>query len=127
MRCGRSNPNGTRFPTDSVSSGGQTTSTATRNRNLELRLLADEYFPPAFVSALRGEGHDVVVVGYELEFGASDTTLLEYARDTARIIVSEDTDFRGVNPDLDIDSYPDVLAWDTAALLGEIAVAIRAN
>jgi len=34
-----------------------------------VRLLADEHVPPAFVSALRGEGHDVAVVGDELVAG----------------------------------------------------------
>ena len=27
-----------------------------------MRLLADEHVPPAFVSALRGEGHDIAIV-----------------------------------------------------------------
>jgi predicted nuclease of predicted toxin-antitoxin system len=57
--------------------------------------------------------------------GASDTTLLEYARDTDRVIVSEDTDFRGADPELDVESHPGVLACDTAAPAGEITAAIR--
>ena len=90
-----------------------------------MRLLADEHIPPAVISALRGEGHDVAVVSNDLELGASDTTLLEYARDTDRVIVSEDTDFRGADPELDVESHPGVLACDTAAPAGEIAAAIR--
>lgn len=90
-----------------------------------MRLLADEHVPPAIVSALRGEGHDVAVVGSDLELGASDRTLLEYARDTDRTILSEDTDFRGADPALDVESHPGVLACDTAAPPGEIAAAIR--
>ena len=90
-----------------------------------MRLLADEHIPPAVISALRGEGHDVAVIGDDLELGASDTTLLEYARDTDRVIVSEDTDFRGADPELDVESHPGVLACDTAAPAGEIAAAVR--
>ena len=90
-----------------------------------MRLLADEHMPSAIISALRGEGHDVAAIGNDLELGASDTTLLEYARDTDRIIVSEDTDFRGADPELDVESHPGVLACDTAAPAGEITAAIR--
>ena len=90
-----------------------------------MRLLADEHIAPAIISGLRGEGHDVAVVGDDLELGASDTTLLGYARDTDRSIMSEDTDFRGADPELDVESHPGVLACDTAAPAGEIAAAIR--
>ena len=90
-----------------------------------MRLLADEHMPPAIISALRGEGHDVAVVGDDLESGASDTTLLEHARDTDRCILSEDTDFRGADPELDVESHPGVLACDTAAPAGEVAAAVR--
>lgn len=90
-----------------------------------MRLIADEHIPPAVVSALHGEGHDVAVIGDDLELGASDTTLLEYARETDRTILSEDTDFRGADPALDIESHPGVLACDTAAQPGEIAASIR--
>lgn len=81
--------------------------------------------PPAIISALRGEGHDVAVVGDDLELGASDTTLLEYARDTDRVIVSEDTDFLGAGPELNVESHPGILACDTAAPAGEVAAAVR--
>ena len=90
-----------------------------------MRLLADEHMPPAIISALRGEGHNVAVVGDDLELGASDTTLLEYARDTDRVTVSEDTDFRGADPELDVESHPGVIACDTTAPAGEIAAAVR--
>jgi len=90
-----------------------------------VRLLADEHIPPAIVSALRGEGHDVAVVGDDLESGTSDTTLLEYARETDRTIVSEDADFRGADSELNIESHPGILACDTAAPPGELAAAIR--
>ncbi|WEL17763.1 PIN domain [Halorhabdus sp. SVX81] len=90
-----------------------------------MRVLADEHIPPAYVSALRGEGHDVVTVGDEIELGAEDTTLLAYARETDRVILSEDTDFRGVDPELKVSDHPGVLACDTAATPGEIATAVR--
>ncbi|MFC6722818.1 DUF5615 family PIN-like protein [Halobium palmae] len=64
-----------------------------------MRLLADEYVPPAIVSALRGEGHDVAVVGDTVDLGSEDTVLLEYARGTDRLILSENTDFCGADPD----------------------------
>lgn len=90
-----------------------------------MRLLADEHVPPAFVSALRGEGHDVAVVGEDVEFGAADSTLVEFARETDRVILSEDTDFRGADPELALASYPGVLACDTTAPPGEIVAAVR--
>lgn len=90
-----------------------------------MRLLADEHVPPAVISALRGEGHDIAVVGEEISLGSPDTVLLEFAQETDRVILSEDTDFRGADPELEGDSFPDVLACDTAAPPGEIATAIR--
>lgn len=90
-----------------------------------MKLLADEHIPPAFVSALRGEGHDVAVVGDEVTLGSKDTVVLEYARETNRIILSEDTDFRGADPELDVGTHPGVFACDTAAQPGEIAAAVR--
>lgn len=90
-----------------------------------MKLRADEHVPPAVVSALRGEGHDIAVIGDVLELGASDTALLEYARETGRTISSEDTDFRGGDPELNVDSHPGILACDTAAPAGKIAAAIR--
>lgn len=90
-----------------------------------MRLLADEDIPPAFVSALQGEGHDVAVVGEDVDLGSEDGILLEYARDTNRLILSEDTDFRGADPKLRIEDHPGILACDTTATPGEIAAAIR--
>lgn len=90
-----------------------------------MRLLADEHVPPAIVSALRGEGHDVAAVGDSVELGAEDTVLLDYARETDRRILSEDTDFRGADPDLSGEYHPGILACDTTASAGEIAAAIR--
>ena len=90
-----------------------------------MRLLADEHVPPAVVSALRGEGHDIAVVGNQVDLGAEDTVLLKYASDTDRLILSEDTDFRGASADLDVEDKPGILACETSAPPGEIAAAIR--
>ncbi len=90
-----------------------------------MRLLADEHVPPAFVSALRGEGHDVAVVGEDVALGSGDATLLAHARETDRVILSEDTDFRGADPELNTELHPGILACDTAAPAGEIATAVR--
>jgi len=90
-----------------------------------MRLLADEHIPPAIVSTLRGEGHDIAAVGNDIELGADDTVLLEYARETDRRILSEDTDFRGADPDLIVENHPGTLACETAASPGAIAAAIR--
>ena len=90
-----------------------------------MRLLADEHVPPAIISALRGEGHDVTAVGDDVLLGSEDTVLLEYARETGRHILSEDTDFRGADPELNLDNHPGILACDTASSPAEIAAAIR--
>jgi len=90
-----------------------------------MRLLADEHVPPAIVFALRGEGHDIAVVGEDVELGSEDTVLLQYARKTDRLILSEDTDFRGADPELNVEHHPGILACNTAASAGEIAAAIR--
>ncbi|MDY6775911.1 MAG: DUF5615 family PIN-like protein [Halobacteria archaeon] len=90
-----------------------------------MRLLADEHIPPAFVSALRGEGHDVAVVGEDVNLGADDSVVLRFASETDRVILSEDTDFQGADPQLDTGSHPGVLACDTSAAPGEVAAAVR--
>jgi len=90
-----------------------------------MRLLADEHVPPAIVSALRGEGHDVAVVGTDIELGSADAVLLEFARKSDRCILSEDADLRGADPTLDVERHPGVVACDTAAPAGEIAAVIR--
>lgn len=90
-----------------------------------MRFLADEHVPPAIVSVLRGEGHDVAVVGEAIELGAADSYLLEYAQATDRVVLSQDADFRGADPSLDVESHPGVLVCDTTEQPGVIAAAIR--
>lgn len=41
------------------------------------------------------------------------------------MIPSEDTDFRGGDPDPDIERHPGILACDTTTPPGEIAAAVR--
>ena len=90
-----------------------------------MRILADEHVRPAIVSALRGEGHNVAVVGEAVDSRSADTAILETARETDRVILSEDTDFQGANPALNVEGHPGILVCDTAAPAGEIAAAIR--
>jgi predicted nuclease of predicted toxin-antitoxin system len=90
-----------------------------------MRIVADEHVPPAFVTALRGEGHDVSAVGEAVELGSDDAGILDYAREHGRIILSEDVDFRGGDPALDLSAHPGVLACDTTATPGEVAAAVR--
>ena len=90
-----------------------------------MKLVADEHVPPAFVKALRGDGHDVTTVGGAVELGVDDEGILDYARERDRVIVSEDADFRGADSDFDVEHHPGVLACDTAAKPGDIAAAIR--
>ena len=90
-----------------------------------MRLLADEHVPTAFMSALAGEGHDVAAVGDGIALSADDRVLLEYARETDRVILSQDTDFRGADPELNDEPQPGVLACDPTAKPGEIATAVR--
>jgi predicted nuclease of predicted toxin-antitoxin system len=90
-----------------------------------VKLIADEHVPPAFVKALRGDGHDVTPIGDAVELGASDRGILDYARGHDCVIVSEDSDFRGADADLDIENHPGVFACDTTAKPGDIAAAVR--
>lgn len=90
-----------------------------------MKFIADEHIPPAFVKALRGEGYDIVDINETVGLGAGDGGILEYAIEHSRVILSEDTDFRGADPDLDLDSHPGILACDTAAKPGSIVSAVR--
>lgn len=90
-----------------------------------MRLLADEHVPPSIVTARRGEGHDVAVVGDAIELGTADRSIVEFARASDRVVLSEDADFRGADPSLDVESHPGVLVCDTAAQPGVIAAAVR--
>ncbi len=56
------------------------------------RFLANENFPAAVVTWLRGEGHDVVHVAVT-HIGASDDELLRVAVNEKRILLTFDRDF----------------------------------
>jgi predicted nuclease of predicted toxin-antitoxin system len=55
-------------------------------------LLADENFPLPTVSALRGDGHDILWARVDAP-GAKDTALLEMAELARRLILTLDKDF----------------------------------
>ena len=68
-----------------------------------MKFIADEHIPPAFVKALRGEGYDVVEVNETVGLGTADDSILEYAVEQGRVVISEDTDFRGADSTLDLE------------------------
>lgn len=55
-----------------------------------MQLLADENIVPAHVSALESAGYDVRRVGDVLEKGASDTAVLDAARQEDRVLLTYD-------------------------------------
>ncbi len=57
-----------------------------------MQFLADESADFAAVRALRADGHDVVAVA-EIAGGAPDDVVLELARTSGRILLTEDKDF----------------------------------
>jgi len=59
------------------------------------RILADENVERATVNVLRKLGHDVEHLGdvAELGFGADDISIVRYARDHDRLILTQDDDF----------------------------------
>lgn len=65
-----------------------------------------EHIPPAFVTALRAEGYDVTAVGGAVDLGSEDDTILDYARKENRVVLSEDSDFHGADPELDLTDHP---------------------
>ncbi len=58
-----------------------------------MRLLLDNNLAPRLAPLLQGAGYDVVHVGDVGLGSASDTTVLHYAWENKRILVSADTDF----------------------------------
>ncbi len=90
-----------------------------------MKLVADEHIPPAFVTALRSEGYDVTAVGGAVDLGSEDETIVDYARKENRVVLSEDSDFRGADPNLDLTAHPGIFACDVNARPGEIATAVR--
>lgn len=60
-----------------------------------MNFIADEHIPPALVKALRGEGYNVVEIDETVGLGTDDDPILEYAVEQRRVVISEDSDFRG--------------------------------
>lgn len=58
-----------------------------------MRFLADESCDFAVVRALRAVGHDVVAVAEGALRGSSDVDVIALARDSRRILLTEDKDF----------------------------------
>lgn len=67
----------------------------------------------------------MTAVGGAVDLGSEDDTLFNYAREENRVVLSEDTDFRGTDPDLEFSEYPGVFACDVNAQPGDIATAVR--
>jgi len=59
------------------------------------RILADENIESATIHYLQKLDHDVERIGGvdELEFGTDDRCIIEYARNTDRLILTQDDDF----------------------------------
>lgn len=74
--------------------------------------------------ALRAEGYDVTAVGRTV-IGSEDDTILDYARKENRVVLREDSDFHGADPDLDLTDHPGIFACDVNAQPGDIATAVR--
>jgi predicted nuclease of predicted toxin-antitoxin system len=58
-----------------------------------LRFLADMNLSPLTVQALQVEGLDIIRVSDVLPAATSDTAILAFARQTGRVIITQDLDF----------------------------------
>ena len=61
-----------------------------------MRLLADVHISPRTVEFLSALGHDVVRVGETLPAQASDETIVSYADEDDRFILTQDLDFSAI-------------------------------
>ncbi len=73
-----------------------------------MNLLADECCDALVVSALRGDGHDVLYIK-ESAPGADDQTVLHMAASAQRILLTEDKDFGELVVRLKLPAYGIVL------------------
>lgn len=62
-----------------------------------LALLCDEHIPGPFIGVLRSTGYDVLRAKDEFSEGTSDPDLIEYARDTGRVVITCDKQFTVVD------------------------------
>lgn len=59
----------------------------------DIKLLADMNISPQTVTALQGQGSDIIRVSEVMSKTASDLEILEFARQENRVIVTQDLDF----------------------------------
>ncbi len=59
----------------------------------DIKLLADMNISPQTVTALQGQGSDIIRVCEVMSRTASDLEILEFARQENRVIVTQDLDF----------------------------------
>lgn len=59
----------------------------------EIRFYADEHIPKAVIHGLRQRQIDIVTVADAALMGACDLAHLRFARETSRVIVTQDDDF----------------------------------
>jgi len=85
-----------------------------------MRLLADVNVNAAYLTALRGDSHDVVRVAEALTDTASDRAIVEHARDTGSVVITNDAkDFTR------FETHPGVLVVpQTGYTAGEIAAGV---
>ena len=68
-----------------------------------MKLCCDENIKRSITTILDQEGHDVVRVQDELDLGDTDRTVLEFCRETDRILLTNDDDF------FDFETLPGIL------------------
>lgn len=85
-----------------------------------MRLLTDVNVKAAYISALRGDGHEINRVVDVLHETASDRAIVEHARETGAIILTNDAkDFA------QFEDHPGVIVVPQSGLTaGEVAAAI---
>ena len=71
-----------------------------------MKLCCDENIKRSITTILDQEGHDVVRVQDELDLGDADRTVLEFCRETDRILLTNDDDF------FDFETHPGILFLD---------------
>lgn len=85
-----------------------------------MRLLADIHVKSAYLSALRADGHDVTRVVDVLPSTASDTEIIDHARDTDAVAMTNDAkDFARFDGHSGV-----VIVPQTGTSAGEVAAAV---
>jgi predicted nuclease of predicted toxin-antitoxin system len=85
-----------------------------------MRILADVHVKSAYLNALRADGHEVTLVVDTLEPTASDARIVDRARETNAVVMTNDTkDFAR------FDDHPGVIIVpQTGTSAGEMAAAV---